>query len=173
MENEIWRDIPGFDYQISNLGNVRSFKFNLSGTILKPSCYGRYKLVSLFKDGKRYYKKIHRLVAEAFIPNPDNLPQVNHKDENTFNNNVSNLEWCDAKYNANYGSRIAKMSNSLRGKSVPLKYKQVKQTDNSGNIVEIYPSIKDVSKNGYNPGTVCNCCKGKQKTAYGFKWYYV
>lgn len=109
-EIEIWKDIIGFEriYEISNYGRVRSVR---SGRILSQSkcggCRG-YAAVCLSKDGKRYGKLVHRLVAEAFIPPVEGLSEVNHKDEDKTNNRVENLEWCDHKYNMNYGSRIDK-----------------------------------------------------------------
>ena len=101
---EIWKSILGFeDYTVSNLGRV----MNKHGRIMKQSNHKQgYKLIGLKKDKKLYCKQVHRLVALAFIPNPDNLPQVNHKDECKTNNCVDNLEWCDAKYNINYGTGI-------------------------------------------------------------------
>lgn len=97
------------EYEIDNHGVIYSVK---SGKVLKQTDYGsKYLQVSLCKDGRRKVVNVHRLVATAFIPNPDNLPQVNHKDENKHNNNVENLEWCTAKYNINYGTvkeRVAK-----------------------------------------------------------------
>lgn len=107
---EIWKDITGYEglYQVSNLGRVKSTQY-FHGTnerILKPiSTHNGYFRVHLRKDGKLKTFKIHRLVAEAFIPNPDNLPQINHKDEDKTNNRVDNLEWCSARYNCNYGGR--------------------------------------------------------------------
>ena len=120
---EIFKEIKGFEnYEVSNYGNIRSLKRNI---VLRPSIVNGYLHVGLYKDEKRYNKLVHRLVAEAFIPNPYNLPQVNHKDENKLNNFVwvnddgsvdlekSNLEWCTQKYNINYGTvkeRIGKAS---------------------------------------------------------------
>lgn len=115
---EFWKDIKGYEgfYQVSNLGRVKSLAKYQKGnggsifwrkeTILKPANSGRgYLMVVLIKNKKRKSYILHRLVADAFIPNPYNLPQVNHKDENKTNNVVSNLEWCDNKYNSNYGTR--------------------------------------------------------------------
>lgn len=102
---EEWKEVPGYEglYEVSNTGNVRSLIKNkiIKGFINRCG----YRLVGLTKNGifKRF--QVHRLVAQAFIPNPDNLPQINHKDENPSNNMVDNLEWCDATYNINYGAR--------------------------------------------------------------------
>ena len=134
--NEIWKDIKGYEgyYQVSSKGNIRSFdryvktkwgfRFE-NGRIMKPKLIGRgYYQIMLRKNGGYEQFLIHRLVAEAFLPNPNNLPQVNHKDENKINNmiwvnedgsidyNKSNLEWCDYQYNANYGMRNINISNS-------------------------------------------------------------
>ena len=125
MQEEIWKDITGFEglYQISNFGNVRvldricnsaiknSNKVLRKGKLLKKYNKGGYYYAFLMKDSKRYYFRINRLVAMAFIPNPNNLPYVNHKDENPLNNHVDNLEWCTAKYNCNYGTRNSKICN--------------------------------------------------------------
>lgn len=132
---EIWKDIPNFEglYQVSNLGNVRVLdryvnsairnndKVKRKGKILKQYNKRGYLQVSLIKNYKRYYFTVHRLVAMAFLPNPDNLPQINHKDENPLNNNLSNLEWCTAKYNCNYGNRNSKIYNrtSFRKGHIP------------------------------------------------------
>lgn len=130
MEKEIWKDVVGYEglYQISNCGKIRTVSryvhikhrgfegFRLvKQKEMKPYIYNRYIGVSLTKDGKSSQKLIHRLVAEAFIPNPDNLPFINHKDENPSNNNVNNLEWCMPNYNCNYGNRNSKISNSRKG----------------------------------------------------------
>ena len=114
---EIWKDISGFEgfYEISSYGRVRSVK---SGKILSTSkcggCRG-YLSVCLSKNGKRYGKLVHRLVAEAFIPAIEGLSEVNHKDEDKTNNRVYNLEFCDHKYNMNYGTR------NIRSKDTHIK----------------------------------------------------
>ena len=115
---EIWKDVKGFEgrYQVSNLGRVRSLDFTWlaynykvcgyveckrKGKILKPkTSYNGYLQVCLKISSKNHYKLLHRLVADAFIPNPNNLPTVNHKDEDKWNNRVDNLEWCTYKYNS-------------------------------------------------------------------------
>lgn len=122
---EIWKDVVGYEgyYQVSNKGNVRSVDRlvssklgsyrKINGKNIKPrnkeNIDGNYLTVNLKINGIGKTKFVHRLVAEAFIPNPNNFQQVNHKDENKLNNEVSNLEWCDAKYNSNYGERNKKI----------------------------------------------------------------
>lgn len=109
---EEWKNVIGYEglYEVSNKGNVRNVRRN---TLLKLSKnrYG-YIQVYLYKNGIRKGFRVHRLVAEAFLSNPDNLPQVNHKDEDKTNNNVDNLEWCDQKYNVNYGHRTENAINT-------------------------------------------------------------
>ena len=113
--NEEWRPVVGYEglYEVSSYGRVRSLdKYDsmnrfLRGRILRLFTDGLgYLRAQLYSNSKRKSFLVHRLVAQAFIPNPDNLPQVNHRDENPSNDNVDNLEWCDGKYNVNYGTRI-------------------------------------------------------------------
>lgn len=122
---EVWKDIKGYEgiYQVSNLGNIKSLdRITCDGKRIK----GRnlkggggkniYISVLLCKNGNYKSFKVHRLVAETFIDNPKNLPMVNHKDENKKNNHVENLEWCDAKYNNNYGTMRQRQAKSMKGK---------------------------------------------------------
>lgn len=120
---EIWRDIKGYEnkYQVSNLGNVRSVDVIVNnrlfnGKVISQRFKGNnpdsYLTVNLKLNSNSKTKFVHRLVAEAFIPNTDNLPQVNHKDECKTNNHWDNLEWCSAQYNANYGTRNDKIMKS-------------------------------------------------------------
>lgn len=120
--NEVWKDIKGYErlYQVSNFGRVRSLdrvlknrwgNFCKKGVILTPLLFTKgylgVRLYDGYGNGKTY--RIHRLVAETFLPNPNNYPQVNHKDENKTNNRVENLEWCTLEYNINYGTRTTRM----------------------------------------------------------------
>ena len=140
--SEIWKDVVGFEgkYQVSNLGNVKSF---LRGEHLLRLNGGRkYIQVVLCKDGKTYARLVHRLVAEAFIPNPHNLSCVNHKDENPKNNCVYNLEWCSYQYNNVYNGRLekckSKISKTLTGRKREYEL-TVKQRKN----------ISDAAKRGW------------------------
>lgn len=108
QQDEIWRDIKGYEglYQVSNLGRIKSLKFK-SEKILSPGIIsGGYYAINLYKNNIRKQYRIHRLVAEAFIPNPENYPIINHKSEIKTENFVENLEWCSYKYNSNYGTAI-------------------------------------------------------------------
>ena len=110
---EIWKDIKGYEglYIISNTGKVKGLKYN---KLLKPVLQNGYLYIHLCKNSKNKAYLLHRLVAQHFIDNPDNLPEVNHKDENKTNNDASNLEWCDAKYNSNYGTRNKRKSKPIQ-----------------------------------------------------------
>ena len=145
---EIFKDIKGYEglYQVSNLGNVKSLNYNHTGKerILKPGLVKEYLKVSLCKNNKIRMFSVHRLVAEIFLPNPDNLPCVNHKDENKQNNCVDNLEWCTYKYNANYGNRNKKISIKKRNnikESIPIRC-----FDLETKMLTIYPSIREAAR---------------------------
>ena len=127
---EIWKDIPEYEglYHASNLGNIRvlnrvvnsGIKNNNTvirkGKLLKQRINQGYYEVALSKNSKKRFLKVHRLIAITFIPNLNNFPSINHKDENKLNNNVNNLEWCSVKYNCNYGTRNKRISLANRGK---------------------------------------------------------
>lgn len=174
---EVWKDIAGYEglYQVSNLGRVKSLKkFNVNtgeyeGRVkLLKATYNRrgYPVVTLIDRTIRKGKTIHRLVAQAFIENPHNLPQVNHKDENKKNNNASNLEWCDNSYNHDYGTRIERCAAKLK--------KKVVQYSLSGVFIAEYDGVRDAAKaNGFKANSsISECCVGKRQTAYGYIWKY-
>ena len=125
--------------------------------------------VNLCKEGKRKTFRVNRLVAQAFMPNPNNLPEVNHKDENKLNNKVENLEWCTSEYNNNYGTRSKKISKAMINGKLS---KPVYQYDENYNLVHEYPSTAECGRNGFNQGNVTACCRGKRKTHKGFYWSY-
>lgn len=134
---EKWVNIAGFEdlYQVSNFGRVRSITHRQSyidtsgkqynrlrkGSILKPAPMTKkngkgYLSVTLYRNGEKKTMSVHKLVAQHFIPNPNNLPQINHKDEDVLNNRVDNLEWCTCSYNINYGTANLRRSKTLSKK---------------------------------------------------------
>lgn len=150
MIEEVWKPILGYEdyYEVSNLGRVRRSvcnnpHYNSSG-LLKPSIRNGYYHVVLCVNNIHKSFNIHRLVASSFIPNPNNLPYVNHKDENKLNNNVENLEWCSAKYNTIYGSSIERRKRTR--KKNHSGYKSVIITDLSGNLIKRFETITECSK---------------------------
>ena len=164
---EIWKDIKGYEglYQVSNYGNVKSLNYRNTGKerLLKPILHtDGYLCVSLCKPNK--ILRIHRLVANAFTPNQNNFPQVNHKDEDKTNNHVNNLEWCTNKYNSNYGTRVKRISESLS--------KKVYQYTLDGEFVREWKSTNECGRNGFQQGAIVKCCKGERKKHIGYKWSY-
>lgn len=167
---EIWKNIEGYEnlYQISTHGNVKSLKFGKE-RILKPVKDNKnYLQVCLSKQGKQKTHRIHRLVAEAFIPNHNNYEQINHIDEQKTNNASSNLEWCTAAYNINYGTHNQRMAESCTNN--PKKSKQVLCVETN----KIYPSVNEVHRQtGFSKGNISSACNGKRKTCGSFHWRYV
>lgn len=171
---EIWCPIEGYEglYEVSNLGNVRSLgnKKTKKTKILKQNMNtSGYLRVYLCKNGKQKQFKVHRLVAEAFIPNLFGYPQVNHIDEDKTNNHIDNLEWCDNKYNSNHGTRNKRISvKNINGKCS----KPILQLTETGEFLKEYPSLQEAGRNGFNIGNICACCRGERKTHKGYIWKY-
>lgn len=161
MKGEIWKDIKDYEglYQVSNLGRVKSLNYKRTGKeeILKAYDNGDgYLFVQLSKDGKVKNCRINRLVAQAFLPNPDSLPEVNHKDENPKNNRVENLEWCTRQYNVDYS-----LSKAVIG------------IDKVSGLILEFPSTREAERQtGISKGNICNCLKGRYKSAGGCVWFY-
>ena len=189
MMEEIWKDIKGFEgrYQVSNLGRVRSLDWpGHKGRILKQKLgkrWGYYILNLAHADGYIKTVSVHRLVAMAFIPNPDNLPEVNHKDENKLNNTVylntdgsidinrTNLEWCTGLYNIRYGTRgerVNKLVNEPRMRAV-------RQYNFDGELINTYPSIAEASKAiGVSTRTMAAICgKIGAHSTHGYIFRYL
>lgn len=163
-EIEVWKDIQGYEglYQISNLGRVKSLKFGKERIMKQTINTWGYPSLTLYDKNKCKTHTIHKLVAQAFIPNPQNLFQINHKDENKQNNNVSNLEWCTQKYNINYGTRNERIS------------KPIIQFSKDGKFIKEWQSITQASKElNINCPHICDCCNGKRNFCGGFKWMYM
>ena len=164
---EIWCPIKGFEgqYEVSDQGRVKSLKYGKE-RILKPGRMPKgYLFVNICKNGEKKTCKVHRLVAQTFIPNPDNLPEVKQKDGDRENNAVQSLEWCDRKYNVNYGTRNQRQAEKLS--------KPILQYTKSGKFVREWKSTYDVERNlGYFHSCISYCCTGKLKYAYNFIWKF-
>lgn len=171
---EEWRDIKGFEglYQVSNLGRVKSLdridnnNRIRRGRILKPSMKkSGYVHIILHKKGNPYYLLLHRIVAEAFIPNPNNLPQVNHINEDKSINSSDNLEWITSKDNINFGNRTKKaIAHS--------KKKPIYAIDSEHNISK-FSSIHEACRElNLYPSCVCHCLKGRLNTTGGYSFRY-
>lgn len=180
MKTEIWLPVPikeyKKNYQVSNFGNVRSLNYLRTGkpNILKPAKNEKgYLKVVLHKNGKCKTFKVHRLVVQAFLPNLLDYTQVNHIDEDKTNNFVGtpendfmdgNLEWCDGKYNTNYGTRNERVAKKLS--------KPVLQLTKTGELVRTWSSTMEAGRNGFTHNHISSCCRGKLKSHKGFVWRY-
>lgn len=186
---EIWRDIKDYEglYQVSNLGRVKSLNYHRTGReeVIQPKkdkC--GYFRVYLSKNGKTKTFSVHRLVASAFLENPENKPEVNHKidteegktinivffnEDGSINKKKTTIEWCDHEYNINYGTRNERAAKArLNGKLS----KKVLQLSLTGELIREWESTKECGRNGFDQGHVSACCRGKQKAHKGFCWRY-
>ena len=181
---EKWRTVivngePWKNYKVSNLGRILSLDYNHTGKpgLMNPSeDTGGYFQVNLRKNGETKTCKVHRLVAQTFLPNPENLPEVNHKDEDKTNNFVflnedgtvnkekSNLEWKNHKDNCNHGTRNERIAKT--------RSKKVLQFSLTGEFIREWESTNECGRNGFNQGKVAACCRGEKPQYKGFKWCY-
>ena len=176
---EKWKEIEGFPhYEVSNYGKVRSkdryVKHPYGKRILKGKVLAGgldkdgYKLVSLYYgDGGKATAKVHRLVSIAFIPNPEDKPQVNHKDGNKINNHVDNLEWATCSENVQHS-----FDTNLKQ---PSRRKKVAQIDLKTNeVIRVYESATQAAReNNFNRGKICDCARGERNHHSGFNWEYI
>lgn len=175
---EVWKPVKDYEgiYEISNIGRVRSkHKHTKSkdGIIKERKTRNGYCHVELWKNGTGVDRYIHRLVALAFIPNPNNLPEINHKDENPSNNCVDNLEWCDRTYNNNYGNHYKKMVETRGDKYVGANacHRRRVMCVETG---EIFETIRSASRIiNVNQAHISNCCRGKRNKCGGYHWKYI
>ena len=159
---EQWKSIAGYEglYEVSNLGRVKSLKFGKE-KFLKPFKIKKgYLLVHLCRNGKSKYFYVHRLVAEAFIPNPEGLSEVNHKDEDKTNNVVDNLEFCSRRYNINYGTHNERMVAALTNRQDKSKVVEASRFSDFREICLRFASTMEAGRNGYSSSAVSKCCRG-------------
>lgn len=178
---EKWKDIIGYEglYQVSNLGRVKSLNYRNTGEEkirkLVIDKYG-YFVIPLRVNGKSKQHFVHRLVALTFIPNPDNLPQIDHINTDRTDNRVENLRWCTAKENSNNPLTIDKKRKNPRYGVTGVNNVSstvVMQFSNDGKFIKKWNCITDVQRElGINRGNVIKCCKGKRKSAGGYIWRY-
>ena len=182
-ETEIWRTpidkgIKYEKFQVSNLGRIINLNYRGTGRaeLINPwEDKDGYLGVGLYKNGKTDVIRVHRIVAQTFLPNPDNLPCVNHKiegdegkkmnmvffkEDGSIDEERTTIEWCTHEYNNNYGTRIDRIS------------KTVLQFTLTGEFVREWSSTHECGRNGFNQGNIVSCCNGKQKTHKGYKWCY-
>ena len=189
---EIWRTaiykgVIYEDFEVSNLGRIMSLNYNGTGKskLLNPGKRtDGYLQVNLSKNRKYKMCRVHRLVAETFLPNPEGKPCVNHKIEGdvgktmnmvffnkdgTIDKERTTIEWATYKENNDYGTRKERVSKTMtNGK----QSKPVLQLSLSGELIREWPSTKECGRNGFDQGAVVRCCNGKQKTHKGFRWMY-
>lgn len=164
---EIWKIMKENNkYEISNFGKIKTIK---TQKIRKPiiSKKGYYQMIFYInKKPKSYF--VHRLVANNFIDNPNNYEQINHKNENKLDNRVENLEWCNNKYNANYGTKTERMLKTKWN-----TFRKIIQKDKNNNVIKLWENIIEIQKETkYNKANIYKCCEGKYKYAYNYIWEY-
>ena len=174
---EHWKAIAGYEglYEVSDQGRVKSLNYNHTGkeSILKPGKNSSgYLHVIICKNGHRKQTLVHRIVAEAFIPNPKGLATVNHKDEIKSNNSASNLEWMSQRDNNNYGTHNKRVAESHINH--PSLSKQVQMLDKStGELLATFPSTHEAERvTCIDKSNISKCCNGKRKSVGGYIWRY-
>lgn len=201
LEGEIWKDVVGYEgyYVVSNFGRIATLSHTVSFTsvyngvevkktfnakqCLRKLHRGKYGYMECtLRDGKRIkLMKVHRIVAEAFIPNPQSLPSINHKDEDKTNNKVENLEWCTCLYNDNYGTRNKRLKksvsnahkNGLYDNSYQTRCKPIVGISLLDNTTIFFEKSSDLAKQGFERHLVSKCCRNLRKDYKGYKWMFL
>lgn len=183
LDGEVWKTIPRLksNYAVSNYGRVKSISHSIHQEYRNITRTTQTRILRLTKtkygylscrpmiDGVLGNERVHRLVAEAFIPNPGKFPIINHKDEDKMNNVVSNLEWCTRKYNSTYGTCQKRRAATLR-KNIRHKLPVIKQYDLNGNLIATFVGRKEIDEAGFNYRSVRNCCCHNVYSANGYVW---
>ena len=177
---EVWKDIEGYEghYQVSNIGRIKSVRRtvqtkqgdrNISERILKKiKIQTGYNQVMFSVGGVKKACKVSRLVASAFIDNPENKPQVNHINENKTDDRCLNLEWVTAKENINHGTAISRMIQTQRN----TRCKKVYQYTTQDQFVREWISVSEAARNGFSKANISQCCMNKRKSHKNYKWSY-
>lgn len=169
-------------YEVSNLGRIKNLNYRNTGKerLMNPSENGKgYFQVCLSKNGNTKMCSVHRLVAQTFIPNPENKPCINHKiqgkkgksmnfvffnEDGSVNKERTTIEWVTYKENNDYGNRTERAAKA--------RSKRVLQLSLSGDLIKVWESVNECGRNGFSQSCVCDCCNGKRKTHKGFRWEY-
>lgn len=185
LDGEFWADISGWEdsHEVSNYGRVRTKERDVLYNNGRTHHY-RSKILKVFVNSKGYCyvylsnqthkkaecsRRLHQVVLCAFEKKPEGCNQINHKDENKLNNSLDNLEWCDGKYNMNYGLRTDIFRRKVTND--PRRSKKVKQLDLNDNVLKTFPSLRQIQREyGFQKVHIREACNGKLKTAYGYKW---
>lgn len=169
IEGEIWLSIEGYEelYEVSNMGRIKSLNYNHTKEekiLRQGKTKNGYLMVILCKEGKRKTFLVHRLVATAFLENPNGYRCVNHKNEIKTDNRVENLEPCTYKYNINFGTCIQRR--------VEKQSKKVYQYDKDGVLIAIWESTRECDRSGFDHSAVASCCRGNRKSHKNYIWSY-
>lgn len=164
-----------YNYLCDELGNIYSLNYKRTGKTSRIKCNkdgGGYLGFIMVLNGKHKRMLVHRCIALTFIPNPENKPQVNHKDGNKLNNHVSNLEWCTASENSQHSYTVLKRTNAFKGligEKSPY-HKKVNQLDFNGNIVKIWNGFNELQRNGFSPSCIYKVIRGIRSHHKGYRW---
>lgn len=186
LEGEMWANLSYPNYAISNYGRLKRLAHNYVPKVKSQHVYPKFipsKMCKIYMtkrgyltfrvmyEGKMVSIYVHREVAKAFVPNPNNYMFVNHKNENKSDNRFCNLEWCTAKYNSNYGTcqirRASKLKDVMASRNAGINCYTLQ-----GDLVKHYDTIGEITDDGYNLKTIYRCCQHLQETTYGYVWRY-